>query len=232
MGIPAFNAQYQQNPSVGGGALFKPEYFPLYDKVLHRHQYEYILQTWDAASSLSESASYSVCMTFGVTNNQLHLLHVFRARKEYPELKAAAEKLIDAFGPTHVFVEFASLGQSLATELKAKYGAGVYIDIPKKSKFERAQSLLYVVTAARVSLPKADFYQSPFMNALKTELYTFPVSPHTDQVDALVLGLHFLVSGIFCRPAINYKGNKPSMVGFCPVQWNFKSLYDVLALAS
>jgi len=215
MGADQFEAQYQQNPMLGGLSLFKPEYFPLYDKIYPRDRYEYVLQTWDAGSSLSEDASYSVCMTFGVKDNNLHLLHVFRDRREYPELLKTAKKLIDNFGPSHVFIEYASLGQSLIADLRQEVGPAICHDFPKHNKQERAEAVLHLVTAGRVLLPRADFFKPPFKATLEQELFAFPGAPHDDQIDALVLALRFLQLGGFQSKApIIYDGHLPTLAAF------------------
>jgi predicted phage terminase large subunit-like protein len=214
MGPDAFDAQYQQDPKPGGQSLFKPEYFPLYDKIYPRNRYEYVLQAWDAASSLSEDASYSVCMTFGVMQNKLHLLHVFRRRMEYPELLEAAEKLIDRFGPTHICIEYASLGQPLFADLRERHGPQICHDIPKHDKQTRAEAVLHLVTAGRMMLPSDNFFDPPFKATLEQELFAFPGAPHDDQVDALVLALMFLQHNVFARAPLNYGSRKLSLAGF------------------
>jgi predicted phage terminase large subunit-like protein len=215
MGAGAFEAQYQQDPKLGGLSLFKPEYFPRFDDVYPREGYEYVLQTWDCGSSLSEDNSYSVCMTFGVRNNNLHLLHVFRDRREFPDLLKAANNLVDYFGPTHVCIEAAALGVPLIHEMRAQYGGAVTSDKPATDKVSRAESVMHIVNEGRVLLPSAKCPVPHFMPVLEQELFAFPGAPHDDQVDALVVALRFVgFNGFAAHAPLNYGNKKPSLNAF------------------
>ena len=60
---------------------------------------ERIVQSWDTANKPSELADYSVATTWGITNERIHLLDLYRERLDYPELKKAVKALNERFHP-------------------------------------------------------------------------------------------------------------------------------------
>jgi phage terminase large subunit-like protein len=149
-----FEALYQQDPKPNGGALLKLDRFTRYASAYKRSDFEYVWQLWDCASSLCEDASYSVCVTVGLRDNKLLVIDVWRKRVEYPELLVAAHRLIDDFAPTHVVVEWASLGQSLLPDLQLKFGQrGICEHDPKGDKLSRAESVIRHFMGGRIALP-------------------------------------------------------------------------------
>jgi len=51
--------------------------------------FEMVFQSWDTANKPTELCDYSVCTTWGIKEKHVYLLHVFRKRLGYPELKRA-----------------------------------------------------------------------------------------------------------------------------------------------
>lgn len=54
------------------------------------------MQSWDVATTLSDSNDYSVCTTWQVSDGRFYLLHVFRARLKYPALRRKVIELAEA----------------------------------------------------------------------------------------------------------------------------------------
>lgn len=216
MGPRLFEGQFQQNPQLDGGALILPKYFGRSNQILRHHNYESIVQTWDTASSTSASAAYSVCLTFGLRNDRYHLLNIFRKRLEYLNLVEAAFKQIDLFGPSHVFIEYASTGIPLYSELREAYGAGIYNWAPNMSKIARVEATLNILSKQRISLVEG----VPGLEAFEQEIYAFTggENENSDQVDALTLFLLCLAAGDgyrVRRGAISYQ-HHVSLKGFPP----------------
>lgn len=210
MGNPAFEAQYQQDPTFGGGSLYMKEYFGRYTKILPRYAYEYVVLTWDPASSLSEESSYTVCEVWGIRHDKLYLLRVVRDRREYPRWLEAAHKLIDYYGPTHILIENTSIGPSLYWDLRKTYSTGVYYDKPESDKLGRAEAYMNIVTSGRLMLP----HSAPWLGAFEEELFAFPGAPHTDQIDAMNLFFKLIKYGGTNRPQLKHPGKKPSLVAY------------------
>lgn len=205
-----FAAQQQQDPKPGGDTLFNLAAFPRFKRLRRRDEYEYILQCWDCASSLSEVASYSVCITFGVRGGQLRILNVWRGRLEYAKLRGKAYQLIDMFVPTHIVVEYASAGQSLFSDLREKYGTGVFRSDARADKVSRAEAEIRYIVDGVVALPE----EAPFLPALCEEISAFPNGFYDDQVDCIVMALHAFRWGIFRRQGIDYRTKEVSGGGY------------------
>ena len=97
LGTSAFEAQYQQRPVPPGGILIKREWLQTYPKALPRGRYDLVVQSWDTASSVSETSDYSVCITFGISKQTAHILEVLRVQLEYPELRRRVLREADRY---------------------------------------------------------------------------------------------------------------------------------------
>jgi hypothetical protein len=81
--------QYQQAPAPAGGGLVKEQWFKRYGPGDLPERFDRVVQSWDTANKVSELSDYSVCTTWGIRGKNIYLLHVFRKRLEYPDLKRA-----------------------------------------------------------------------------------------------------------------------------------------------
>jgi hypothetical protein len=77
-GAKTYSAQYLQSPVPDGGAVFEWKWVKFFDEK-HPPLFDFVFQSWDVASSLSDSADYSVCTTWGVVRtDEFYLLDVRR----------------------------------------------------------------------------------------------------------------------------------------------------------
>src|SRR5262249_59315604 len=65
----------------------KTEWLKFYAPGEQPARFSRIVQSWDTANKSTELSDYSVCTTWGVKDRCFYLLHVFRQRLNYPELK-------------------------------------------------------------------------------------------------------------------------------------------------
>lgn len=79
-----------------------------------------IIFSLDTAYKTNESADYSVIEVWGETATGYCLLHVWRQRAEFPELKRQAVALAEVWRPQAVLIEDAASGQSLIQSLRAE----------------------------------------------------------------------------------------------------------------
>ena len=91
LGSDAFSAQYQQMPVPPGGAMIKRAWINRYDQLPPKEEWLTVLQSWDTASKGGPENDFSVCTTWVVTRGvrRWYLVHVWRKRVDYPELRAA-----------------------------------------------------------------------------------------------------------------------------------------------
>ncbi len=188
MGLEFFAAQYLQSPTPPGGGMVKAAWFGFYDPGA-TPAFTRIVQSWDCASKATQVADYSVCMTFGVTHRkEIYLLHVFRARIEYPELKRKIRELADAHSAGIVLIEDAAAGIQLLQELKHEGLYRLTAVKPRGDKVMRLAAQTPTIEAGRVFLPRG----APWLDDFLHELMLFPKGRHDDQVDSLSQALAYI----------------------------------------
>ncbi len=190
-----FAGQYEQNPVVSGGNLFKEEWLqPWAPGALPQIKWRMIYV--DTAEKTGQRNDYSVfqCWGFGA-DGCAYLLDQMRARFEAPELLQAArtfwkkhsDPALNELGYCRgMKVEDKSAGTGLLQSLRrpANDGSGMgpvpVIPIPRsKDKEQRANDVLPSFAAGLVRLPMHE----PWFDAWKNEILAFPSGAHDDQVD-------------------------------------------------
>jgi predicted phage terminase large subunit-like protein len=174
-----FAGQYLQAPIPPGGGMVKEAWFGTFDPD-DPPKFQRIIQSWDSANKVSEISDYSVCTTWGEANGKLYLLDVFRARLEYPELRAEALRLIKLYDPAIVLVEDRASGTQLAQELRRAEQWCVVPITPEGEKAMRMAGQTAFIADRRLLLPA----RAPWKEAYIAELVTFPYAEHDDQVDS------------------------------------------------
>jgi phage terminase large subunit-like protein len=117
IGGAAWSSLYQQRPVAAEGAIFKRNWWQLFAQTL-AIPFSRIVQSWDTAFKKGAENDFSVCTTWGVAENGYYLLHLWRDRVEFPELKRVLAALADQWKPRAILVEDKASGQSLIQELK------------------------------------------------------------------------------------------------------------------
>jgi predicted phage terminase large subunit-like protein len=190
-----FSSQYQQNPSPVGGAIVKDEWLQYYDATAPLPSgLSYTLHSWDTAHKSNELNDYSVCTVWRVIDDRYYLLHVFRKRLEYPELKRKVIDLADRYKPDGVLIEDKASGTSLIQELMAerRFKLIPYEPPTGTDKIMRLVAQTDLFENGQVFLPQ----QAPWLNDYRHELTTFPGARYDDQVDSTTQALsHLRVNG-------------------------------------
>ncbi len=187
IGGAAWASLYQQRPSAAEGAIFKREWWQFFQPPLAQ-KVARTVQSWDTAFKAREENDYSVCSTWAATDNGYHLLHLWRGRVEFPELKRMVGVLADEWKPNVVLIEDSASGQSLIQELKAATRLPVLPVKVDRDKVARAQAVTPLIEAGKVFLPSG----AAWLNDYIDELATFPHGAHDDQVDSTTLALNDL----------------------------------------
>jgi len=184
-----FAAQYQQEPQPPSGNIVKRAYLNSYTKKEKPERFEQIIQSWDTASKVTELADYSVCTTWGLKDNRLYLLSVYRNKLEFPELKRQVRELAKLHKADVVLVEDKSSGIPLIQELNA---AGPWMveaaPVVDGNKIMRLRAQTAKIAEGFVLFPK----EAPWLAAYIAELISFPNSKYDDQVDSTVFALAWL----------------------------------------
>jgi len=175
-----FAGQYQQSPSPLGGGMIRREWFRTYEPDAIGAGFSRIVQSWDTANKASELSDYSVCTTWGVRERSYYLLHVLRARLNYPELKRAVAAQQKAFGAGTVLIEDKASGTALLQELRAAGVSGARAVAPEGDKVMRLHAQSGAIENGFVFLPR----EAPWLEEYLNEMILFPRAAHDDQVDS------------------------------------------------
>ena len=104
-----------------------------------------------------ETNDYSVCTTWRADRDDVYLLHVFRGRLEYPELRRKVIVLAQEHACDRVLIEDAGPGMNLLQDLRHSPPSGTLRPIgvrPDGSKLERMAAQTAKIEAGHVHLPE------------------------------------------------------------------------------
>jgi len=193
LGSFGYASQYLQNPIARGGNLFKHKWFGTYRKA---PEFDVIVQSWDCAFKTGQASDYSACVTIGrvdwseggsASAPGYYLLHAWRGRVEFAELKRQALALNEQWRPTNVLIEDTASGQSLLQELRTTLLpiSGVK---PDGDKSARAASITPAMENGNFRVLEGAGWLDEYL----AEMTAFPGAAHDDFVDATVQALTFL----------------------------------------
>jgi predicted phage terminase large subunit-like protein len=192
VGEYTFESQYQQNPMPLEGGMIKRDWLKFYTPGEEPQSFRMVVQSWDTANKAGELNDYSVCTTWGIYEKKFYLLHVYRNRLTFPELKRAAKELYERFRPRKVVIEDKASGTSLIQALKAEgiFGVEAYQTPPGSDKSMRTVGQSLKFESGHVLLPSYASWLEEYVR----ELTGFPGAKFDDQVDSTVQALDFMNS--------------------------------------
>jgi predicted phage terminase large subunit-like protein len=180
LGPQRFSALYQGEPTPDSGAVFKAAWFDHTYTSLPPNTTMFF--TLDTALSTSVHANYSVILVAATDGIDLFVMDLWRGKWDYPTLRS---RLLDAnaqYWPTRIFIEAASSGLSILSELGRTRLPLIPIPPGRDSKESRAESVSGWLESGHVRFP----VHAPWKEALIQEAMRFPAGAQDDQVDALV----------------------------------------------
>ncbi len=181
-----FTAQYQQDPQPPSGIIVKREWLRFYGPSELPQKFDQIIQSWDTANKDSELANFSVCTTWGLKDERMYLLDVFRRKLNFPDLKRSVRQLAEHYHAEVVMVEDKASGTSLIQELRADGFSKVQAAPPiEGDKIMRLHAQTAKIEGGFVLFPK----EAPWLDTYIHELVTFPNTKNDDQVDSTVFAL-------------------------------------------
>ena len=193
MGEYAFSAQYQQRPSPLGGGLVKWSWFEFYDFHIDPMHAEFIVQSWDTATTANENSDWTVCMTWYCARGGLYVVDVHRAKYEFPQLNTKIFEMARKFQATDVIIESCGAGQALVQQIRHQIQEMGHKPFelswlkPTQDKATRLMGQTSEIEAGRVYLPR----DAEWLEEFRRELLNFPNGVHDDQVDSLTLFLYW-----------------------------------------
>jgi predicted phage terminase large subunit-like protein len=188
----------QQDPQPPSGIIVKREWLKFYSPAERPERFDQILQSWDTANKDTELSNFSVCTTWGIKDQRLFLLDVFRRRMDFPALKRAVIDLAAVHRADIVLIEDKASGISLIAELRSQ-NFSIVQEAPSidGDKVMRLRGQTAKIAGGFVLFPK----EAHWLDTYLLELVTFPNSKNDDQVDSTVYALawstlHSAVPGI------------------------------------
>jgi predicted phage terminase large subunit-like protein len=198
MGSAFFSAQYLQSPTPPGGGVVHLDWFPRFE-LENPPDFDRYVQSWDTAVSAKELSSFSVCTTWGIRAKKAYLIHVFRRRMEFPELRRMIVSQARAFHASIVLIEEAVSGASVLQDLRRELST-VRGCKPCGDKIMRMRAQTAHIENGFVYLPKA----APWLPDLEHELAMFPKGRYADQVDSIAQALEFIFTQTSVHPVLEY----------------------------
>lgn len=213
----AIAGQLQQRPSPAAGGIIKKEWFQWWCDA-DIPQSLYTLQSWDTAYSgidknkisRDKTTCFSACTTWGIFEDEhqvpnVMLLHSWKGKVEFPELRNQVQNLYSMFRPHMVLIEAKANGLSLLQDIR-RLGimATQFNPTPYGSKEMRARRITHLLEAGRVWVPaKAPHFEhlKPFAHEFVDACSLFPNGLSNDLVDSMSQALIKLyTAGLFVHP--------------------------------
>ena len=188
LGTLNFSAQYQQSPVPAEGNAIKRDWIRRYDEL--PHEFDLKVASWDTASTLKETADWSVGSVWGAVGQQFYLLDVVRARLEAPDLGHRMVALAREHQVDVTLVEETELGRAIAQDLRRNNRLFPILNPVRFDKEARLLAQAARFESGQVHLPR----EAPWLGAYETELLAFPMGRHDDQVDSTSQALHYLTA--------------------------------------
>lgn len=141
---------------------------------------ERIVHSWDCAFKTGEENDFSVCTIWAVCKTGYYLLHRWKDKVEFPELKRVAIQLANQIPPNQILIEDKASGQSLIQELQRETRLSITPYKVDRDKIARAHAASPTVEAGKVYLPEGE----PWVMDYVDEMAAFPKALHDDDVDS------------------------------------------------
>jgi predicted phage terminase large subunit-like protein len=183
-----FSGQYQQSPAPLGGGMVKTNWFKVYAAKDRPRAFDLVLQSWDTANKPTELNDFSACTTWGVVGNQVYLLHVYRKRLGYPELKRAVREQAAVFGAKSILIEDRASGTQLIQELVYEGMHEIKKYEPKMDKTMRMHSVTATIENGFVHIPENADGIAEYLH----EMATFPRGKYDDLADSTSQALDWI----------------------------------------
>ena len=182
IGEAAWASQYQQRPAPAGGGIVQIGWFKRYSPNERPETFDRIIQSWDTANTIAEWSDYSCGTTWGLKDNRIYLLDVYRKRVQYPDLKRAVIAQAKLHKPTTIAVEDKASGTQLIQDLK-RLGLSVEARKSTSDKRMRMSNQTSQIENGFVYIPRepADAH---WLAEFLHEMSVFPNGKYDDQVDS------------------------------------------------
>ncbi|MDB5507160.1 MAG: phage uncharacterized protein [Devosia sp.] len=181
-----FEAQYQQNPTPADGQVIKRSWLHYFDK--RPDEFEFVMVSWDLASTIAEDSDYSVGTVWGRIDRDFYLLDVLRDRWESPDLRRLIEDTHFRYNAHATVIEKAGIGDAVGAEMRRQSRIRPILIPVTKDKQARLIAHAPKFEAGQVWIPS----EASWLGNYVGELLAFPSGRNDDQVDSTSQALAYL----------------------------------------
>jgi predicted phage terminase large subunit-like protein len=188
--------------------IVKRDHFKLWPTGRDFPAFEYIIQSYDCASTEKTQNDPTACITFGVfkpTDNPMSVMVIdcWQDRLQYPDLRPkVVEEYDTVFGEGKerkrvdlILVEDKSAGISLIQDLQRAHLPVRAYNPGRADKIQRLNIVSNIIARGRVWIPESSQrpgYVRDWAEGFVSQICAFPETTHDDYVDACTQALRFL----------------------------------------
>lgn len=190
------------------GGIVRRDWFRLWPAGKEFPKFEYIVQSYDCATSEKTINDPTAAETWGVFKPldgpmSVMLIDCWQDRLQYPELREKVQEEYEViFGEGKdkkrvdtILVEDKSAGISLIQDLRRAHLPVAAYNPGKADKIQRLNIVSHIIARGRVWIPESDKrkgYVKDWAEPLVSQICSFPDSTHDDFVDACTQALRWL----------------------------------------
>ena len=190
------------------GGIVKRDMFKLWPAGRPFPKFEYILQSYDVATSEKAQNDPTACITFGVFKPQdapmsAMVIDCWQERMMYPDLRPKViEEYETVFGEGKdrkrvdlLLIEDKSAGISLIQDLQRAHLPVRAYNPGRADKLQRLNIVSNIIARGRVWIPESDNrkgYVKDWAEGFVSQICSFPETTHDDLVDACTQALRYL----------------------------------------
>ncbi len=190
------------------GGIVKRDMFKLWPAGQPFPKFEYILQSYDVATSEKAQNDPTACITFGVFKPQdgpmsAMIIDCWQERMMYPDLRPKViEEYETVFGEGKdrkrvdlLLIEDKSAGISLIQDLQRAHLPVRAYNPGRADKLQRLNIVSNIIARGRVWIPESDNrkgYVKDWAEGFVSQICSFPETTHDDLVDACTQALRYL----------------------------------------
>ena len=190
------------------GGIVKRDMFKLWPAGRPFPKFEYILQSYDVATSEKAQNDPTACITFGVFKPQdnpmsVMVIDCWQERMMYPDLRPKViEEYETVFGEGKdrkrvdlLLIEDKSAGISLIQDLQRAHLPVRAYNPGRADKLQRLNIVSNIIARGRVWVPESDNrkgYVKDWAEGFISQICSFPETTHDDLVDACTQALRYL----------------------------------------
>ena len=190
------------------GGIVKRDMFKLWPAGRAFPKFEYIIQSYDVATSEKAQNDPTACITFGVFKPQdapmsVMIIDCWQERMMYPDLRPKViEEYETVFGEGKerkrvdlLLIEDKSAGISLIQDLQRAHLPVRAYNPGRADKVQRLNIVSNIIARGRVWIPESDNrkgYVKDWAEGFVSQICSFPETTHDDLVDACTQALRYL----------------------------------------